>query len=59
MNVDWELLRDQKLYVLHMVNDKSRSSQERSVLDGLIHFIDAFQDWTVDQGNATEKDVFG
>ena len=57
MNVDWELLRKQKeALVLHIMDG---TPIPMAVLDGIIHFIDAFQDWSVDQGNATDKDVFG
>ncbi len=59
MNVDWKLLREQKEWLVSMANEDDRLTKEIEVLDGVIHFIDAFQDWSVDQGNAAEKEVFG
>lgn len=57
MNVDWKLLREQKeALVLHMMNG---TPIRMAHLDGIIHFIDAFQDYTVDNGDATELEVFG
>ena len=61
MNVDWKLLREQKEYLVTLTDtiDPMGLTGEVEVLDGIIHFIDAFQDWSVDQGNATEAEVFG
>lgn len=52
MNVDWALLRAQKQRLLELDGDDE-------LITGVIHFIDAFQDWSVDNGNATEEEVFG
>lgn len=48
-NIDWKLLQKQKLWLL---------SQECVESDGLLSLLDAIQDFAVDSGLASEKEVF-
>ena len=59
MNLDWNLLRQQKLLLLELCNKPATTPADRDLLDGIIHLIDGIQDYAVDQGNATEAEVFG
>ena len=58
MLVDWDLLREQK-NVLIEIRFAEFCPMFNDELDGLIHFLDAFQDWSILQGDATEEEVFG
>ena len=57
MNTDWKLLREQKRALVACAMHGTPIPMQH--LDGLTHFIDAFQDDAVDQGNATVEEVFG
>ena len=58
MNVDWELLREQKLALLSIMRGDFTPIYNEE-LEGIVNFIEAFQDWPIDQGNATAEEVFG
>jgi hypothetical protein len=47
---NWELLRNQKEWLWNQESDKAI---------GLVHFLDAIQDAAVEDGIATELEVFG
>jgi len=44
MNIDWELFRIQKEYLVAMADDENRLTEEIEVLDGVINLMDAIQD---------------
>ncbi len=54
-NIDWELLRKQKLTLLRLINKKSK---EQNDLRGILSLIDNVQDSAVGSGAYTEKEVF-
>lgn len=56
-NIDWVLLRAQKAALLAYVMDGTPIPH--GMADGLINFLDAFQDATVEGGSATYSQVFG
>jgi hypothetical protein len=47
---NWELLRNQKEWLWNQESDEAI---------GLVHFLDAIQDAAVEDGIATELEVFG
>lgn len=58
--IDWALLREQKESLWDMVvGQPKRSVQERETLEGVIGLIDHLQDSAVQEGRATEAEVFG
>lgn len=57
LNIDWKLLRDQKLFLYSMAD--SPSAWQRTNAWGLINLLDDIQDRAVDSGDATEEQVFG
>ena len=50
-NIDWNLLREQKAYLIN-------TGIETEPMDGIIHLIDALQDYSVDTMGLSEKEVF-
>lgn len=64
MNMNWEMLRDQKVWLLNLWNEMRKNPNawtdtDREMLDGIINMIDGVQDYAIDNGNATEYEVFG
>ena len=57
-SVDYNLLVQQKLTLLNLVENKNLSNQQREDIDGLINFIDAFQDAIVESHIKNEDEVF-
>lgn len=57
MNIDWKLLREQKLFLYSMAD--SPSEWQRTNAWGLVHLLYALQDQAVDSGEASEEEVFG
>jgi len=53
-SVDYKLLQEQKLTLLGMYTTEA----QREDIDGIINFIDAFQDAVVESNLKTEEDVF-
>ena len=52
MNIDWKQLREQKLYLL-------QTGIETEPIDGIIHLLDALQDYAADELGLGEELVFG
>ena len=50
MNVDWDLLHEQKLVLLEMLNSIPRDSTAGQALFGTIHLLDALQDEAAEEG---------
>jgi len=50
MNVDWDLLHEQKLVLLEMLNSIPRDSTAGQALAGIIHLLDALQDEAAEEG---------
>lgn len=50
MNVDWDLLHEQKLVLLEMRNSIPRDSTAGQALAGIVHLLDALQDEAADEG---------
>lgn len=55
--IDWALLREQKFFLLDLTDEVD--GKERELLEGVVSLIDAIQDAAVDEGIATELEVFG
>jgi len=53
MNMDWDLLNEQKLVLLRLRTRLSLESPEGQALSGMIHLLDALQDEAVKQGRWT------
>jgi hypothetical protein len=49
-NTNWELLRNQKVFLWNHGSDEAM---------GLAHYLDAIQDAAVEDGLATKLEVFG
>lgn len=47
-NIDWEELMTQKELLLKIINSKENSSKDNELLDGIVHLIDALQDYACD-----------
>ena len=54
-DIDWELLREQKLWLLQLEEIFTAIPEEAY---GLIHLLDAIQDFAVDVMGVSEKEVF-
>ena len=50
VNVDWDLLHEQKLTMLTIRARQRDGSPEAGALSGIIHLLDALQDEAVEQG---------
>lgn len=61
MNLNWELLRKQKAFLLGLATeaDESDRKEDADMLDGIYGVFDYLQDYAVDNGNATKEEVFG
>lgn len=59
--VDWELLRKQKLHLLEILNDENSSitAEHHASIEGIVSFLDSIQDGVVDTGKLSEEKVFG
>ena len=58
-NTDYSQLQEQKLTLLSLTaGDNNLSEQQCQDLDGIINFIDAFQDAIVESHIKTEEEVF-
>ena len=44
MNIDWELFKIQKEYLVAMCDDDDRLTEEIDVLEGVVNLMDAIQD---------------
>ena len=54
-DIDWELLREQKLWLLQLEEIFTAIPEEAY---GLIHLLDAIQDFAVDVMGLPDKEVF-
>ena len=59
MNIDWKLLREQKACLYHLTGSSRLSDYEKLALTGLLQLLDNLQDEAVNEGTATELEVFG
>ena len=50
MNVDWDLLHEQKLVLLELRHNMPDGSAVFQALSGVIHLVDALQDEAVEEG---------
>lgn len=57
--IDWELLRKQKDILTKVLYKRELKDEEQNGLNGIIHLLDALQDWAVDEEGAAEELVFG
>lgn len=44
MNLDWELFKIQKEYLIAMSDDEDRLTEEIDILDGVVNLMDHIQD---------------
>ena len=51
MNVDWDLLYEQKLVLLELRHNVPDDSTVFQALSGVIHLVDALQDEAVEEGH--------
>lgn len=66
-NIDWQLLRKQKLTLLEISEQYDREYSDEAVvikerlkdLQGIVHLIDAIQDHAVDEMGMSSTEVFG
>lgn len=58
MKLDWNLLRAQKLCLLE-ITDVSSNPGHILAIAGILSVLDAIQDEAVENGDATEDEVFG
>lgn len=59
MNLDWELLRRQKAFLIELAECGEYPPEQEEMFDGIINLIDSIQDYAIINGNATEEEVFG
>ena len=59
MRVDWKMLRKQKLDLLNVIVIRDIGGKQLESLQGILHLLDALQDEAVEQGEASEEEVFG
>ena len=57
-HIDWELLREQK-EILSNLSEVSNYQKEIDAIEGILNLLDEFQDVAVEEGYATEEEVFG
>jgi hypothetical protein len=57
-SVDYKLLQEQKITLIDVNTIPSLMPDKVAALDGIINFIDAFQDAIVESNLKTEEDVF-
>lgn len=57
-NINWPLLREQKLTLVKLAEDQRLTKEEQEHIEGLLSLLDSFQDYAVDSGRATDKEVF-
>lgn len=59
--VDWELLRKQKLHLLEILSDENSNvtAEHHASIEGIVSLLDSIQDGVVDTGKLSAKKVFG
>ena len=61
MNIDWALLRQQKIHLLEVIEylgDTEMTPTHKDSLEGIVHLIDSIQDSAVDEEGYDEDEVF-
>ena len=58
-DVDYDLLYKQKMLLLELRDSSKTNEQQALLLNGLVHFLDAFQDAVVNDNELPEQRVFG
>lgn len=61
-NMDWNLLQQQKLTLLHIIDNKTLTNISDVIcndIDGIVHLIDSIQDYAVDVAGIDNEIVFG
>lgn len=56
--MDWSLLRNQKRTLISVMSKHILDEQENDYLQGIVHLIDALQDFAVDELEKDESEVF-
>lgn len=56
--IDWKLLKEQKLTLLHHLIHNEYDIRKIELFEGLINFIDVIQDYAADEMEISEKEVF-
>jgi hypothetical protein len=57
-SVDYKLLQEQKLTLINLLSHPSLAQTQVDDLDGILVFLDGFQDAIVESNLKTEEDVF-
>lgn len=57
-NIDFDLLKKQKAYLLSLSTQTNRKTDEYSYISGLLHLLDSIQDYAVDELGFDEDKVF-
>lgn len=58
-DTDYDLLWHQKMLLLELRDSTKTTHDQGELLNGLVHFLDAFQDAVVEDGTLIERRVFG
>jgi hypothetical protein len=58
-DTDYDLLYKQKMLLLELRDSTKTTEAQGVLLNGLVHFLDAFQDAVVNDGMLDEQRVFG
>jgi len=58
-DTDYDLLYKQKMLLLELRDSTKTTEAQGVLLNGLVHFLDAFQDAVVNDGMLVEQRVFG
>jgi hypothetical protein len=58
-DVNYDLLYKQKMLLLELRDSNKTTEAQGELLNGLVHFLDAFQDAVVNDGMLDEQRVFG
>ena len=58
-DTNYDLLWHQKMLLLELRDSTKTTHDQGELLNGLVHFLDAFQDAVVEDGTLPEQRVFG
>jgi hypothetical protein len=58
-DTDYDMLYKQKMLLLELRDSTKTTEAQGVLLNGLVHFLDAFQDAVVNDGMLDEQRVFG
>lgn len=59
LKIDVTLLRRQKRYLVEVQQDPEAAAEAKTAIEGILNLLDFVQDQIVDQGLASEPEVFG